>query len=104
MNPENEKSMSEEELFEYYKVLGLTGTVKLLLSLADGRKKYKDFNCGSVSTINDRLRQLLHLDLIEHHLTREQKKEEWYTLSEKGEKVVECLKVLNSTLSEFCHE
>jgi DNA-binding HxlR family transcriptional regulator len=104
MNPENEKSMSEEELFEFYKVLGLTGTVKILLSLADSRKKYKNFNCGSISTINDRLRQLLHLNLIEHHLTREKKREEWYTLTEKGKKVVECLKVLNSTLCEVYHE
>jgi DNA-binding HxlR family transcriptional regulator len=52
-----------------------------------GRVQYKDLTeFASVSSINQRLRELENCGLIEHHMTREEKREEWYTPTEAGKK------------------
>jgi hypothetical protein len=98
MNPENKESMNENEALEFCKILELIENVKILLNLAACKEKYKGIDFGSASTINDRVCLLLSLNLIEHHYMGEGKKGEWYTLSEKGEKVVECLETLINVL------
>ncbi|KYK28576.1 MAG: winged helix-turn-helix transcriptional regulator [Theionarchaea archaeon] len=52
-----------------------------------GRVQYKDLTkFASVSSINQRLRELENCGLIEHHIAREERREEWYTPTEKGKK------------------
>ena len=49
------------------------------------RAQYKDFiGYASISSINLRLRELETCGLIEHHMAREEKREEWYTPTEAG--------------------
>lgn len=52
-----------------------------------GKAQYKDFTkFASVSSINQRLRELENYGLIQHHMAREEKREEWYTPTEPGKK------------------
>jgi DNA-binding HxlR family transcriptional regulator len=45
-------------------------------------------------TLNARLRELLHYELIEYHLERKDTRTEWYTITERGEKVLQHIKKL----------
>jgi predicted transcriptional regulator len=38
------------------------------------------------------LRELLIFGLLEHHIKKEEKRTEWYTITERGKKVAELLK------------
>jgi len=81
---------------EVLKLLGLTGTWEILTYLCDhDTGSYKHFRTYmSVSTLNRRLKQLLRLGLIEHHLTRKESKKEWYEITDTGRGVVKHLKRL----------
>ena len=79
----------DQDLKESFKVLGSAATRDMLNSIHEGNNQYKDFlKLGSISTINQRTKQLVNLDIIEHHLGREEIRREWYTLAERGERVV----------------
>jgi len=71
---------------EVLKLPGVTGTWEILTYLCEhGTGSYKNFRSYvSDSTLNKRLNQLLISGLIEHHLTREVTKKEWYEITEKG--------------------
>ena len=73
---------------EVLKLLGLVGTWEILTYLCDhDTGSYRHFRaCISDSTLNKRLNQLLRSGLIEHHLTREKSKKEWYEITERGRK------------------
>ena len=76
---------------EYFlRVLGMRGTRDILRYLDEhGTACYKNFaNFLNTLTLNRRLRQLLEYGLIEHHLVRKVKRREWYTITEKGKKIL----------------
>jgi DNA-binding HxlR family transcriptional regulator len=90
---EKVNTQMEDELGEFFSVLGLQGTRGILKSIKDGKDQYKDFTLyASESTLNMRTKQLIALGLIEHHLLRGTgKRREWYTLTEKGKRVLKAI-------------
>ena len=92
---------TEDHLKEFFKVLGLTATVEILKSIQEGRNQYLDFfTTASVSTVNKRIKQLITLGIIKHHLGREPKRKEWYTLTERGKRVLEAVIRLEGAFQE----
>ena len=82
----------QDSLNEFFRVLGLRATRDMLTSIREGNNQHKDFlKFGSISTINQRTKQLESLDIIEHHLGREEMRREWYTLTERGERVLKAI-------------
>ena len=76
---------------EFYKVLGLKGTVNILKFLYEHEKlRYIDLSSIiSYASLNTRLMQLENLNLIEHHFNRgKERREEWYELTERGKKLI----------------
>ena len=73
---------------EFIKMIGLKNTRGILEFLNENeRGQYKNFiKFANSHILNARLRQLLIYGLIEHHLTREVKRVEWYTITKKGKK------------------
>jgi len=53
-----------------------------------------------IGTINRRLRELIKLGIIEHHFERKSKRKEWYTLTEKGERIFEAILRLENVFEE----
>jgi len=83
--------MDEEKEKEFLKLIGLTGTIVVLRHLNEhDLRHYKDLQeYINTHSLNQRLRTLLHFNLVEHHYVRDQtKKKEWYTLTETGRKVL----------------
>ena len=90
-----ERGRDQDNLRELYRILGLVATREILLSILDGKNQYNDFlSFGSNATINGRLRQLINLGLIEHKLVRDDKRREYYTLTERGESVIEADRIM----------
>lgn len=90
------------EFQELLRLLGLKGTVDVLRLIGKGKTQYKDLISIdiSISTPNERLKQLLSSLLIEHHLKRTDKKEEWYEITEKGKRFVKILEQLEKLAEE----
>jgi len=86
-------SLKEREVL---KLPGLIGTWEILTYLYEhDTGSYRHFRTYiSDSTLNIRLKQLLRFGLIEHHLTREDSKKEWYEITDTGRGVVKHLKRL----------
>ena len=85
----------------FFRVLGLTSTVDLLKSIQEGKNQYKDFlTFMGVGTINRRLRELINLGIIEHHFERKDRRNEWYTLTEKGKRILEAIIRLENIFDE----
>ena len=85
----------------FFRVLGLTSTIDLLKSIQEGKNQYKDFlTFTNMGTINRRLKQLSRLGIIEHHFERKDKRKEWYTLTEKGKKILEAIMRLEDAFEE----
>ena len=83
--------MDKKEEKEFLKLIGLTGTIFILRYLNEHDSgQYKDLqDYINTHSLNQRLRTLLHFNLVEHHYVRDQtKKKEWYTLTETGRKVL----------------
>ena len=88
------------------KVIGSKGTKEILEFLDEnGEGQYKHF-CQFLDThvVNKRLRQFLKLGLVEHHLTKLEKKREWYTITDKGRKVVHLLREMERIFQEDSEE
>lgn len=81
-------------------VLGKTGTVYILEYLSTHEKtQYKELNRTlACHTLNCRIRELLELNLIEHHFVKKETRTEWYTITEKGKRVVEHIQKLQKIL------
>jgi len=81
-------------------MLGSKAAVRILQYLGtEKRVKYRDLQqFVNTHTLNVRIKDLLNHGLIEHHLTREETRREWYELTEKGKKVVELLDKLIETV------
>ena len=95
----------EDESGEFFSVLGLQGTRSILNSIKDGKDQYKNFTLyASEATINMRTKQLIALGLIEHHLLRGTgKRREWYTLTNKGERVLKAITELEKAFQGEQH-
>lgn len=95
------RQMEDQNIKEFFRVLGLVSTVDLLKSIQKGENQYKHFALfANVSTINSRMRQLVHLGIIEHHLGREPKRKEWYTLTKRGERILRAIARLEKAFQE----
>ena len=79
---------------DFLKMIGVTGTKRILDFLDQHDKtQYKDLaEFMNTHTLNARLRELLRYDLIEHHIIRDERKAEWYVITEKGRTVLYLLK------------
>ena len=75
-------------------MLGLTGSIEILKFLGKHKKaRYTEIQTLSINVHaqNDRLFQLLKLDLISHHLVQEGKRKEWYELTKRGSKALKLI-------------
>jgi DNA-binding HxlR family transcriptional regulator len=81
---------------EIIKILGFTGAIVILEYMdAHIKTQYKDLNKTLAAyTLNCRLQELLDSKLIEHHFVRKETREEWYTITEKGRKVLHIIQKL----------
>lgn len=87
--------MEDPEMSEFFRILGLVSTVEMLEKIEEGKNQYKYFlSLASVSTLSKRTKQLTDLRIIEHHIAKEGKRTEWYTLTERGKRVVRALRSL----------
>lgn len=78
-------------------IAGKVATREIMEAVVElGRVQYKDLTkFASVSSINQRLRELENCGLIEHHISREEKRVEWYTPTEKGMKFTKQLEEMD---------
>jgi DNA-binding HxlR family transcriptional regulator len=49
-------------------------------------------------TLNTKLHELLIFGLIQHHLEKSDMRKEWYTITEKGKKILQCLEDMIKTV------
>ena len=89
----SETMSADEREEEFFRVIGLKDTIHILRHL----KKHDEVRFTQFAefvnpvTLQRRLKQLLRLNLIEHHLEREDVRKEWYEFTEKGKKVLQIL-------------
>ena len=72
--------------------------------MSKGKTQYKDLIISiniSVSTLNIRLKQLLHSKLITHHIIRDPERNEYYEITEKGEKILRIFLDVEYNLSKI---
>ena len=90
----------EDNERDFLKMLGATGTKKILEFLDEHRTaQYKEM-AGFVNThsLNQRLRDLLDFELVSHHLERNPKRREWYSLTEKGKYALQHSRALTNLI------
>ena len=82
--------MDENEEEAFLKMIGLKGTVPILRYLNEkGEAQYVELiRLINVVSLNTRLKQLLHFKLIQHHLERLELRREWYSITDKGKKIL----------------
>ncbi len=90
------KKKTDEYLSEFFKILHLEATYEILDYLNDhGNSHHKDLmQLTSTFTLSHRLNDLLKYTLIEHHFEKDEKREEWYTITGRGRRALELLKRL----------
>jgi DNA-binding HxlR family transcriptional regulator len=88
------KNMRKYEAF--IKMLGSRGAIFVLQFLDENKTaKYRQLQeYINTHTLNTRTKDLLQYELIQHHMTREGTRQEWYELTEKGRKVLNFLNKL----------
>ena len=86
--------MVEENEVKYIKLMCYTGSWEILKCIVQkGAAQYKDFApFASTFTVNRRLKDFLHYNLIQHHFVRDDVRKEWYEPTETGREVYWCLK------------
>ncbi len=84
----------------FYRILGSTATPEILKSIEKGKGQYKHFHFASDSTINKRLKELLYLGIIEHHVERRRKRREEYVLTEKGKRILRAIRTLEKAFED----
>jgi DNA-binding HxlR family transcriptional regulator len=92
-----------ESMKEFLKMIGAKGTKEILVFLDEnGKGQYMQFRqYMSSHMLNVRLKQLLEFGLIKHHVTKLERKMEWYTITEKGKKIVHYLKEMEEIIREY---
>lgn len=81
----------DDETREFLKMIGSAKTVEILEYFREhGTAQHQELNeFVNIHTLNTRLMQLIKFGLIEHHYVREDVKTEWYSLTEKGDQVLQ---------------
>lgn len=86
----------------YFVVLGRTSTKKILEFLDEhhsvGYKDLKQF--ASLYALNRILKELMDFDLIKYYYVDKGVRKEWYELTERGKKILQCLRELEKILKE----
>jgi len=64
------------------------------------KEQYKDLSTIGIgiATLSNRINELLKSGIIEHHLKRTTKREEFYTLSKKGEKILNLIEKIEEII------
>jgi len=99
-----QKGDNLEETREIAKLLVLKGTVDILRIVNKGKTQYKDLIMAvdiAISTLNTRLKQLLHSKLITHHIIRDPERNEYYEITERGEKILKAFLDFEDVLSKI---
>ena len=94
--------MGKKDEEKLLKLFGARGTKQILEFLSEhDTGQYKQMK-GFTSTpaLNRRLRGLLVFNLIEHHFEREEGRKEWYSITEKGEKLLKCMRAIIEVAEE----
>ncbi len=90
-----------EKIKALTRVLGLNSTVDILHFICERTEatygQLQEF--VNTHTLNVRLRELIKFGLIEHHLERENKRREWYTITPKGRETIELCRKLGSLIN-----
>jgi DNA-binding HxlR family transcriptional regulator len=83
--------MDEEKEEQFFKLITSKGARDILKHLNERETtQHADLNAFmNTSTLNTKLHELLTLDLIEHHLDKSDMRKEWYTITEKGKKILQ---------------
>jgi len=91
--PEKQDKMDETTKRELLALLGSKDTKKILQYLCQqGDVQYTNFDLSiSLPTFNTRLRKLLKFGLIEHCITKQPRRGEWYKITERGKNVLEIM-------------
>ncbi len=94
LNTKNHNSTGDcmsEKARELLKIVGQTSTVEILTYLREhSTAQYRELDAfANTRTLNVRLIQLIRHGLIEHNYQRSISRKEWYTITEKGKKVLE---------------
>ena len=92
--------MGAKEEEEFLKLLGLKGTRDILMFLDEqgAARHHQLAQFISMVTLYTRLQQLLMFNLIQHHLDKKNVRKEWYEITERGKKVLECMEALMKLL------
>ena len=94
--------MDEKGEQHFLRVISLKGSKHILKYLDEHDiAQHGDLDAFmNTVTLNRRLRELLELGLIEHHLDKTDVRKEWYSITEKGKKIINYLenliKLINS--------
>jgi DNA-binding HxlR family transcriptional regulator len=85
--------MDEEREEQFLKLISSRSARDILQYLNEhDTAQHADLNAFiNTSTLNMKLNELLALDLITHHLDKSGIRKEWYTITEKGKKILQCL-------------
>lgn len=85
-----EKKEKEEKERPPLKIMCSKGCWEILNLLAQkGKARYKDFRpFASTYALNEGLKELRKRGLIQHCFVKEERRKEWYELTEKGKKIV----------------
>ena len=92
--------MEKKDEKEFLMLLGAKGTKKLLEFLDEhGTVEYKQMTgFTSLPTLNTRLRKLLAFNMIECRVEGEKERKKWYNLTDKGRRILQCLKDMIDTM------
>ena len=85
--------MVEKSEEKFLRVIGAAGTREILQFL-DGHETvhYKELDeFINTDTLNFRLRDFLRYNFVEHHVKRGEERKEWYTITNRGRKVLNCI-------------
>ena len=77
----------------FLRVIGAAGTREILQFLSGHETvHYKELDeFINTDTLNFRLRDLLRYNLVEHHFLRGDERGEWYTITDRGRKFLNCI-------------
>ncbi|KYK38396.1 MAG: hypothetical protein AYK18_17340 [Theionarchaea archaeon DG-70] len=90
------------EIRLFLRLLSKKGTIDILKMLKDkNRAQYRDLSTIDIgiATLSDRINESLKNGIIEHHLKRTTKREEFYTLSEKGERILKLIEEIEEIIN-----
>lgn len=99
-----QKGDNLEETREIIELLVLKATIDILELISKGKTQYKDLIMPidiSISTLNIRLKQLLHSKFITHHIIRDPERNEYYEITEEGKKVLKAFLDFENVLSKI---